>query len=267
VLAGVGRARLAGVGRARLAGVGRESMPSGRRPAISAHRGGGETGPDGTYQAYADAVAAGADYVEFDVRASADGILVASHRAGLRPGLPVARLAYADLCRQARDEIPRLDVALGLLSGRAGAHLDIKDRGCAVAAVQHAAAALGPERVLATTRDRALAAALARRFPAVGIGLTRGGDLPESARFAVRRLRAPGWNRLGDITTAGAGWAVLHYRLARTGLLTQVRQAGLRAAIWTVNADGALRQWLASPDANVVVTDRPARAIAVRAGI
>src|SRR5580692_12642938 len=44
------------------------SSNPGRGPAISAHRGGSEHGPGGTYEAYRNALAIGADYVEFDVR-------------------------------------------------------------------------------------------------------------------------------------------------------------------------------------------------------
>ena len=39
--------------------------------AISAHRGGGEHGPEGTYGAYRSALATGAEYVEFDIRRTA----------------------------------------------------------------------------------------------------------------------------------------------------------------------------------------------------
>jgi glycerophosphoryl diester phosphodiesterase len=34
--------------------------------------------------------------------------------------------------------------------------------------------------------------------------------------------------------------------------------------VWTVNGDQALVRWLASPCVDVLVTDRPARAIALR---
>jgi glycerophosphoryl diester phosphodiesterase len=36
--------------------------------AISAHRGGSEHAPEGTYEAYRTALATGAEYVEFDIR-------------------------------------------------------------------------------------------------------------------------------------------------------------------------------------------------------
>ena len=42
-------------------------------PAVSAHRGGGETARSGTYEAYRSALQAGAEYVEFDVRRTQTG--------------------------------------------------------------------------------------------------------------------------------------------------------------------------------------------------
>jgi glycerophosphoryl diester phosphodiesterase len=91
------------------------SNPS-RGPAISANRGGSEHGPGGTYEAYQNALAIGADYVEFDVRQTRDGILVAmqAERAwqGLR-GRPVATVSYSRLCQLAGFEVPQVaEVAL-----------------------------------------------------------------------------------------------------------------------------------------------------------
>ena len=70
-------------------------------PAISAHRGGSENAPGGTYRAYHAALAAGAEYVELDVRRTADGVLVARHRARTGWGRAVGSLSYARLCRLA----------------------------------------------------------------------------------------------------------------------------------------------------------------------
>ncbi len=95
--------------------------------------------------------------------------------------------------------------------------------------------------------------------------MTIGGDLAQAAGFAVRRLRTPGLSRLDRVLAAGAGWAVVHRRLARTGLLAECRRRRIKTAVWTVNADQELAHWLASPYVDVLITDRPARAIALRA--
>ena len=172
-------------------------MRAERTPAISAHRGGTEAAA-GTYEAYDFALAAGAAYLELDARQTSDGTLVASHRARLAWGRPVAGLAYRQLCQLAGYEVPRITQVLPLLAGRAGLHLDVKDAGAAARAAELALGALGPAGVVVTTRDAALARALVHRFPALQVGLAIGGDLAESARFLARRWSGragPGWTR------------------------------------------------------------------------
>ena len=233
-------------------------------PAISAHRGGGETAPSGTYEAYRSALEAGAEYVEFDVRRTSDGTLVAFHRARPGWGRTVAAASYARLCHLAGYEVPRMAELMKLLANRAVGHLDLKESGCADVTVGQAVEALGPAGVIVTTEEDAVAAVLKRRFPAVPVGLTIGGDLAETAGFAMRRLRTPGLSRLDRVVASRADVAVVHHRLARTGVLAECRRRGIRTMVWTVNGDRALVRWLASPCVDVLVTDRPARAIALR---
>lgn len=235
-------------------------------PAISAHRGGSERAAPGTYQAYREALAAGADYVELDVRRTADGVLVSCHQERVGRGQKVASVSYSRLGRLARYEVPRLDEALRLLAGRGAAHLDLKDPGTAAASVDRALGVLGPVHLLVTTRDTGTAAALAVSHPSVAVGVTVGGDLPQTTRFAARRVRHPRLSRLEPVLAAGAGWAAVHQRLARSGLLAECRSRGLATVVWTVNRDAALARWLACPAVDVLVTDRPFRAAAIRAG-
>jgi glycerophosphoryl diester phosphodiesterase len=226
-------------------------------------------------------MAAGADYLELDVRRTRDGILVVSHRAraplltgarahacgrarGQFPGRPVASISYAQLCRAAAFEVPRLDRVVPLLAGRARLHLDVKDPGSAAEAAELALDALGPADIVATTRDLDVARLLARTLPRLPVGVAVGGDLADSARFLARRASRPGLSRLDAVAAADASWAALHYRQAGAGLAAQCRERGIKTLVWTVNSDRALARWLASPDVDVLVTDRPARAVALR---
>jgi glycerophosphoryl diester phosphodiesterase len=47
-------------------------------------------------------------------------------------------------------------------------------------------------------------------------------------------------------------------------VLDACRSRGIKTMVWTVNSDRALARWLAGPRVDVVVTDRPARAHALR---
>jgi glycerophosphoryl diester phosphodiesterase len=240
------------------------STPVRRVPAISAHRGGREAAPGGTLEAYRSALAAGAEYIEFDVRQTSDGTLVACHRARAGLARAVAAVSYGRLCDLAGCEVPRAAQVMELLAGRAVAQLDLKDPGCAEVVVAHAVGLLGPGGVLATTEEPVVAASLKQRFPAVPVGLAVGGDLGETARFGARRVGTRGLSRLYRVLAAGAGWAVIHHRVARTGVLAECRSRGIKTLVWTVNGDRALARWLACPGVDVLVTDRPARALALR---
>jgi glycerophosphoryl diester phosphodiesterase len=234
--------------------------------AISAHRGGSEFAPAGSYEAYRGALEAGAEYLEFDVRRTTDGTLVSCHPARTALGRGITALSYPQLCRLAGFQVPRMADVLPTLAGRAAAHLDIKQPDCAEEVVGLAAGLLGPASLLVTAEDGTAAAKLRRRFPAVPVGVTIGGDLAQAAWFAVRRLRTPGLSRLDRVLAAGAGWAVVHRRLARTQVLAECRRRRIKTAVWTVNSDEELAHWLVSPLVDVLITDRPARAIALRAG-
>jgi glycerophosphoryl diester phosphodiesterase len=265
-----------------------------RDVAISAHRGGGETAPEGTYDAYQAAIEAGADYLEFDVRRTADGELVAFHAARLRPASTgqhgagqyragqhgasqhnarqhragprraVSALSYAELCRLARYVVPTTSGLLGLLAGRAGAHIDLKEPDCLGVIVSQALGVLTPERIIVTTGSQSAVAELGRRWPAVPAGLTIGGAIADPARYLARRARLPIQSPVDAVIAAGAGWAVVHERLARAGALVECRRRGLATMVWTVNDDTALSRWLGCPDVDVLVTDRPHRAAVLR---
>jgi glycerophosphoryl diester phosphodiesterase len=242
--------------------------PADRAPVISAHRGGSETAPPDTYAAYRGALAAGAGYLEFDVRSTADGELVAFHDARLRSGPPVAAASYADLCRAAGYEVPTTSGIFELLAGQAGmhgrgAHIDLKVAAAGPQVVAQALATLEPSRVIVTSRDPATVLAVKSRYPEVGAGLTIGGDAAQSARHAVRWARPARW--ADAVARAGADWAAVQQRLARIGVLAECRDRGMRTMLWTVNGDARLRRWLASPDVDVLVTDRPGRAAELRA--
>jgi glycerophosphoryl diester phosphodiesterase len=240
-------------------------MAGARRPAISAHRGGSEFARPGTYEAYRGALAAGADYVEFDVRRTLDGTLVDYHDAGFGRERSVAQLTVDTLRELAGYEVPEVAELLRLIAGRARAHIDLKDVGSAGQAVELALGLLKPADMIVTTRDAQSLHAIGTAYPGVPLGLTIGGDVGETARFALRRARGRGLSRLADVVAVGADLAVIHRRLATGRMLSECRRRGIGTVAWTVNRD--LSRWVGRTDLDILVTDRPARAVADRADL
>ena len=236
---------------------------------ISAHDNQRVHGELGSLQGYRDALTARADYLEFDIRRTADAELVTIHDTRTRQGRLVSQLGYAQLCDLAGRDVPKVADVLAMIKGRARAHLDLKETGDEVRLVRLALDILGPGEFVITSPEDSSVAAIRRRFPAVDevpVALTlRAGRLPPgpdgmgALRTRLSELRP--WSRL---RACGADWVAVDHRLALAGIVRQCRRRHLKVMVWTVNNDLELRYWLLRPGVDVLVTDRPARAVALR---
>ena len=236
-------------------------MSRGGLVAVSAH------GPRaGDIGAYASALETGAEYVEFDIRRTGDGELAAFHDARTQQGGALAAMSYARLCEQAGYRVPRVADVMTLIAGKAIGHLDLKDTGGEERVVEMALDILGPGNFVVTTLEDESVAAIKARFPGVPAALSLGrdlGEVPRSRRAATRLGELLPMRRL---RACRADWAAVNYQLAWAGVLAQCHRAGIKTMIWTVDEDREMRRWLADPRVTVLITNRPADAVALRAG-
>jgi glycerophosphoryl diester phosphodiesterase len=190
-------------------------------PAVSA------PGPRaGTIDAYVHALGTGAEYVEFDIRRTADGELAAFHDARVRQGDVLSAISYARLCDVAGYEVPRGADVMALIAGKAVGHLDLKDTGGEERVVDMALDLLGPGPLRGHHAGRRVGG---RGQGPVPPGYSLGRDLAE-----VPRTR----------------WAATRY-----------------GELWTVDDDAGIRRWLTDPRVTVLITNRPADAMAGRASL
>lgn len=238
------------------------------RPAVSAHRGGSEHAAPATREAYQDALASGAEYAEFDVRRTADGVFVVHHDARVRhTGPPLSTLTHAELNERAGYPVPVVDEVMELVAGKLVAHLDLKETGHERELIDRAVALLGEDGFVATTlEDRSVAAITAAR-PRVRTALSLGRDGGEIARGRLVRTRIGELLPLRRVRACGAHGVAAHWRLARAGVLREAARNRLFTMVWTVNEDAALAGFLTDPRVDVLVTDRPRRAVELRARI
>jgi glycerophosphoryl diester phosphodiesterase len=218
---------------------------------------------------YRDALAAQADYVEFDIRRTADAELVTFHDARTRQGRLVSQVGYGQLCDLVGREVPKVADVLALIRGRARAHLDLKETGAEGLLVRLALDILGPGEFIITSPEDASVAAIRRRFPAaaevpVALTLSAGRLAPGPAGTGALRTRLSELRPWSRLRACGADWVAVDHRLALAGIVRQCRRRHLKVMVWTVNNDLELRYWLSRPGVDVLVTDRPARAVALR---
>jgi glycerophosphoryl diester phosphodiesterase len=231
---------------------------------ISAHQGGSERARPQTYEAYQDALASGAEYAEFDIRRTADDVLVIYHDAAAG-GAWLADVGYQELCDRAGYPVPRVEDVMDLLGGRLAGHLDLKETGYEERVISLALAAFGAGNFVATTLEDVSVRRIKEAFPAVRTALSLGRDLqpiprhrwPEVRRgelFPLRRLRA-----------CGADLAAINHKLARFGVLNACARHGIPAMIWTVDSAPLIDRLVVDPRIDVLITNRPRQAIRRRA--
>ncbi|AWW36821.1 MULTISPECIES: glycerophosphodiester phosphodiesterase family protein [Streptomyces] len=234
-------------------------------PAVSAHRGGTERFGAATWQAYEDALRSGAEYVEFDVRRTADGVFVVHHDPRVRhAGPPLSRITHAELSDRAGYPVPVVDDVMQLIAGRLVGHLDLKETGHERELIDRATALLGPDGFVATTLEDRSVAAIKQAFPAVRAALSLGRDRTQVAAGRLAATRASELFPLRRVRACGADGVAVHQRLARANVLREAARHRLFSMVWTVNDDAGLRTFLADTRVDVLITDRPRRAVALR---
>jgi glycerophosphoryl diester phosphodiesterase len=229
---------------------------------ISAHQGGGERHRPGTVEAYRAAPESGADLVEFDIRKTADGLLVVHHDEHCVPGgRLVAASTYAELAEAVGYPPLLVPEVMRMLAGKVAGHLDLKEAGYEHEVIDLALDTFGAGNFVATTLEDESVRAIKDRYPGVRTALSLGrsvdGQAPRtrastrySELFPMRRIRA-----------CGADWIAVDHKLARLGVLRQAARHGVGVMVWTVDTGRLIDHFLADERVDVLITNRPEEAV------
>jgi glycerophosphoryl diester phosphodiesterase len=228
---------------------------------ISAHCDHSKDAAPITYETYLNTLASSAEYAEFDIRKTADNVLVVYHdgRAG-RGGPLLAQLGYHELCDRLGYVVPRVDEVMALLAGRLIGHLDLKEIGYEERVVEMASSTLGPENFVVTTLEDASVATIKRAFPGVRTALSLGRSLRGVPRRHWAAVRHGELFPLSRIRACGADWAAVNYRLARLGVARTCQRNGIGIMVWTVDHDLLIDRFLMDQRIDVLITNRPGHA-------
>lgn len=223
--------------------------------AITAHRGSSLKAPDNSLAAIRYAIEDGADYIELDVRETADGQLVLLHdkdllRVASDPrdvwDVSLAEIKRLDIDRTSpanptNARIPTLDEAIDLIRGRAQLYLEIKSSPHSPGLVLRVIETLRDEQML----DQTLLAALE---PAV---LRQAQQLEPNLRTSLLVHSVIG-------TIDGQPFDVLALReaLISPARISTIRQQKQEVHVWTVNDRRTLSRMIDQGVDNII-TDRP----------
>lgn len=226
---------------------------------MAAHRGvvaGGAA--ENTLEAFANAIAVGADMVEFDVRMTRDGDLIAYHNRRVR-GVAVGQLSRDDIASATGVRPPLLGEVLRACAGRIKLDVELKEDGYVPAVMAALRAIADPGELVVTSFLPAVVAQAKTAFPEVKAGLLIGGHHP----FPALPKRPAELYPVALARKVRADYIAPQYTLARLGTIRRAAAAGLPSLPWTVNTDSQLRAIAADPGVAVIITDNAARALAI----
>lgn len=236
------------------------------KPLVVAHRGVATAAAENTIDAFTNAIAIGADMIEFDVRRTSDGELIVFHDAR------VGAAAIGDLTRgeieSARGVRPPLFAeVLEACAGKIRLDVELKEDGYVPEAMALLEAALGKagadvaEQVV-TSFLPAVVAQAKDAFPEARTGLLVGTDGPFYHLREHYRQMFP----VGLAREVRADYLAPNYKLASYGVVARAASAGLPCLLWTVNADADITRFASDPRVAAIITDQAAKALAIVAG-
>ena len=229
--------------------------------AIIAHRGASAlVDHANTLEAFEKAIDLGADAMEFDVRRTADGVLVGFHDPSIG-GREIARLGLAELQALAHESgfrVPTVEDIFIIAKGRIILDIELKETGYERELLDLAAAHLEVgDFVMTSFLDKAIIA-IKRLDPRVRTGLLLGIQKPKEGPLRRMVELFPGLR----LRRCGADFVAPHYLLLRLGFLARMRRLSLPVFVWTVN-DPKMMKRLIARGVSAIITDRPDLGLAI----
>jgi glycerophosphoryl diester phosphodiesterase len=243
-----------------------------KTPLIIGHRGASAVAPENTLAAFREAIAVGADGIEFDVRLTRDDVPVVIHDSTLRRtgGLAqrIADLMWSEVAKVdvgswfspsfAKECVPSLEELFTLFqSNDANLYLEMKcDSPDEYAPLAEACCRMIAEHGL---KERVMIECF--QLPALRIVREIDADIKTVALFepSISNPSVLSDQRLiNKATDIGAAALALHHRLARKSLIGKAKDAGMHVAVWTVDAPAWLER-ARTIGIDALITNDPAK--------
>jgi glycerophosphoryl diester phosphodiesterase len=230
------------------------------RPMVAAHRGFAAGAAENTVAAFTSAIDVGADMIEFDVRRTRDGELIAFHDPAIGR-TPVSGLSRDDIAAVAGVRPPLLAEVLRACAGRIRLDVELKEDGYVPEVIAALRAGFDPAQMIVTSFLPAVVAQAKDAFPELRTGLLVGDGPLASLPARLRELYPVALAR-----QVRADYLAPHYRLAALGVVHRAAAAGLQCLVWTVNSPALIRKYAGDERVAAIITDVAAQAVSIVSG-
>lgn len=226
-------------------------------PVIIGHRGAPSCAPENTPDSFAAAAAAGAEWVEFDVRRCRDATLIVHHDPHTRDGVPLVEL---DATALAKRGVWALDEVLARLPPGLGVDVEVKNlpgepdyddaQGIVGLLTDLLESTVGQRPLMTSSFNPLTVQALAASLVGVPTGLLHGPG-----------IRVDAASQLALQLGAGVLCSHLDTQHLDAETVSAVRDAGLAVMVWVVD-DPAHALRLADAGVDALCTNDPGRLVA-----
>jgi glycerophosphoryl diester phosphodiesterase len=224
-------------------------------PYIVAHRGASAAERENTLPAFEQAIALGADMVEFDVRRTLDGVLVVHHDAHIEAPAGTSPQAIAScpwsVLQQVAPYLPTLDTVLQTCAGRIQCDVELKEMGYEAEAIALVQQYLAPTQVVLTSFHPPSVQTIKAIAPGLQVGWLVD---DESLTDWQIPMTEPWWERVLPLK---ADFIAPHHSLISSELLTWATAQAIPIWTWTVNEVARMRSLLLTPQIAAIITDHP----------
>jgi glycerophosphoryl diester phosphodiesterase len=227
---------------------------------IAAHRGAPRIATENTRAAFEAAIRPGVDFIESDVRRTADGILVLHHDADAFGEL-IAASTFSNLLQLSRgmnSDLTTLEELLTLAKGRIRLDIELKEAGYEkeIVAQLQRAGIMGDDFVITTFRDDSLSA-FKTLYPMARCGLlvedNRNSSPSDGDQVLMERLKK-----------ANADFVAAEACLVSPDFARRFSDEGYPVWVWTVDEPEEVARFLRFPGVQAVITNRPDLAVEAR---
>jgi len=218
---------------------------------VIAHRGASAYEKDNSIESFSKAIEMGADMIEFDVRRTCDGVLVAQHDPTIR-SKRIADITYAEI-KTMDDDILTLKQVLLLARGKTKLDIELKELGYEKESVDLVLQYFNIDDFVMTSFKSGCLDAIKRYIPEIKLGFIMGNRQFKEYLIPVKLA-----------LDVGADYLVLSYILASEKLLKSAKDNGLDVLVWTVDDRQDLQHFLSDDLVDGVVTNYPDLAIQLR---
>ncbi|MEI6201986.1 MAG: glycerophosphodiester phosphodiesterase family protein [Enhydrobacter sp.] len=218
-------------------------------PKVVGHRGAASYAPENTLESFREARRRGAQWVEIDVKLTADSVPIVMHDSSLKRTTGIDRMAAQTLAAELPKSVPTFEQAIACFQ-ELGLGCNVEIKPCAGRETETARIAVEtlrrcwpaqlPPPLLSSFADASLAAAL-QVAPEFDRAILLG-EINDDWRPRTEAVKAKGVNTNGKKLTAPRAVEVL--------------KAGYALSVYTIN-DGDVAQALVGMGVHCVITDAP----------